>query len=1158
MKDSINCRFFIGLIVSGFLCLSTQNLYSANDFPNKLSYSVDRGFYQQKFDVELTIDTTNAIIKYTLDGSDPSTSASAKIAPAPVTIRIDPDDNTDRFTAPGVCLRAVGYAGTKQITRVKTHTYLFVDKVIPLSPDGARPGTQWPLPNSSGNNQYMDYGMDPQVCNDSRYKDKMIDVLRAIPTISIVTDLKNLFDPSTGIYMNAFGRGIDWERPASVELLKPDGSDGFQVNCGIRIRGGWSRHPDNPKHAFRLFFRAEYGDNQLKYPLFGDEGASEFDKVDLRTSQNYSWAYKGEGTDTGRHNTMLRDVFSRDTQRDMSVPYTRSRYYHLYINGVYWGLFQTQERPEAAFARTYFGGNQEDYDVIKREPEGSGIEASDGNMEAWTQLWEIARKGFYSDTDYYRVQGLNPDGTRNPAYPVLVDIDNLICYMLCTFYVGDYDGPISAFGSNNFSQNWFGIYNRVHPDGFKFFRHDAEHTMFLQEGGIPGAGIDRTGPYPAGNTLSEFNPQWLHQQLTNHPEYILRFTDFVYKFFFNDGVLTPEPVINRIQKRREQIELAIIAESARWGDSKVSQPRTYHKDWLPAVNFLINDYAPVRTDMVLNQFKAKGWYPDVEPPKFSHPGGVIPKGTQVTITANKGTIYYTLDGSDPHLPTASGNFNTYTLFDKNARKYALVPQSDIGTNWRSEINYNVTGWDVVTGDPGGIGYEAGSGFENLISLDVKDKMYDPNGSNPTANTCCYIRISFTVTSEVLGKLTSLIFKSQYDDGIVVYLNGTKILEDNVPTNPAWNSTALSAIQSEMDEKTFNVSDHLDKLVVGDNLLAIHALNFSRPSSDFLVIASLVATDKINSGGISGSAIPYTGSITFDQSGSLKARVLNDKGWSALVEVNYWVLEDVHELRITEIHYHPLDEGVEDNDSEYEFIELKNMGVAEYDLNQVRFSKGITYNFPAGKKMQDGEILVLASNAESFARRYGFQPYGIYQGKLDNSGENLILEGANGDTLVHIRYNDRYPWPISADGDGYSMVVRSDLPGVDIARGTNWRRSSKIHGSPGEDDLATDIEQPNSDNKISTFKLFQNYPNPFNPSTVISYQLPVVSRVTLKVYDILGREAATLIDEVKQPGFYQVAFSISENRRVAQFSSGLYLIRLQAGNFSQTKKMILIK
>ena len=153
--------------------------------------------------------------------------------------------------------------------------------------------------------------------------------------------------------------GRAWERPVSVELINPDGSEGFQIDAGLRIRGGYSVSGGNPKHAFRLFFRDEYGQAKLKFPLFGDEGADEFDHVDLRCSQNYSWAFEGNP-----QNTDVRDVFSRDVQGETGQPYTRSRYYHLYINGQYWGLFQTEERSEASFGESYMGGNKEDYDVV--------------------------------------------------------------------------------------------------------------------------------------------------------------------------------------------------------------------------------------------------------------------------------------------------------------------------------------------------------------------------------------------------------------------------------------------------------------------------------------------------------------------------------------------------------------------------------------------------------------------------------------------------------------------------------------------------------------------------------------------------------------------------------------------------------------------------
>jgi glucuronoarabinoxylan endo-1,4-beta-xylanase len=81
---------------------------------------------------------------------------------------------------------------------------------------------------------------------------------------------------------------------------------------------------------------------------------------------------------------------------------------------------------------------------------------------------------------------------------------------------------------------------------------------------------------------------------------------------------------------------------------------------------------------------------------------------------------------------------------------------------------------------------------------------------------------------------------------------------------------------------------------------------------------------------------------------------------------------------------------------------------------------------------------------------------------------------------------------------------------------------------------------------------QNYPNPFNPTTAISYQLPVASEVSLKVYDLLGREVATLLNERRNAGVHRINFNATN------LSSGTYFYRLQAGTFTQTKKMILVK
>jgi hypothetical protein len=86
----------------------------------------------------------------------------------------------------------------------------------------------------------------------------------------------------------------------------------------------------------------------------------------------------------------------------------------------------------------------------------------------------------------------------------------------------------------------------------------------------------------------------------------------------------------------------------------------------------------------------------------------------------------------------------------------------------------------------------------------------------------------------------------------------------------------------------------------------------------------------------------------------------------------------------------------------------------------------------------------------------------------------------------------------------------------------------------------------------TYDLLQNYPNPFNPNTKIKWQLPQTGLVTLKIYDVLGREIATLVNEELAAGDHEIIFE------AASFSSGVYLYRINAGDFIQTKKMVLLK
>lgn len=646
------------------------NTGGVEDFVADTKFNRDRGLYEAPFDLQITCATAGAVIRYTTNGALPSLTTGFTYS-TPVRI-----DRT-------VVIRAAAFKTGLQPSEVDTQTYLFLADVIRQQPAGQVPWTGWPVPGSQA--QDYDYGMDPRIVDSPVYRDQMVPALKALPTMSMVTTLSNLFDGANGIFSNPGQDGRPWERAASLELIHPDGKAGFQINCGIRIRGGFSRSTGNPKHAFRFFFREEYGEGKLRYPLHAG-GVEEFDALDLRTFQNYSWSFDPGG---GANGVFIRDVFSRDTQLAMGQQGERGNYYHLFINGVYWGIFNSCERPEANYGEAYFGGRAEDYDVIKVEAGPYAINATDGTLAAWTRLYNLCRAITVSnaDTTFWRVQGRNPDGSLNPAYENLLEIDNLIDYMLVIVYGGNLDAPISNFLGNTRPNNWYGLRDRSgNHGGFRFISHDAEHTLL-------NVNQNRVGPFSSGSdSVLYSNPQYLWQQLWNSAEFKIRIADRVQRHFFNGGALTVAAAQSRFAARTNQLYAPVVAESARWGDSKQSTPLTRDVHWLAAANRILNNYLPSRGGIVLAQLRNAGLLPALEAPTFSRLGGVVTNGFNLVITAPVGgSIVYTLNGIDPRGPGG--------IEDRAARPYTgpIPISSAVRIKARvHRLNQGVREWSALT------------------------------------------------------------------------------------------------------------------------------------------------------------------------------------------------------------------------------------------------------------------------------------------------------------------------------------------------------------------------------------------------------------------------------------------------------------------------------
>jgi len=664
---------------------------SPNGFIADTRFNIKRGIYYSSFAVTISCATENTTIRYTFDCSTPTeTNGTTYTGPIPI--------------SQTTILRASAFRDGWVSPDVDTQTYIFPSRVI-SQPD-TKPNSLWPdpfRPSIGTTRQAIDYGMDAKVTQNDLYKNLMNDALLAIPSISLVTDLPNLFDTATGIYVNPGGEGDEWERPACVELIFPDGSEGFHANAGIRIRGGVSASRTNPKHSFRVIMRSKYGDSRIEYPLLGPDGPETFDKIDFRTAQNFSWNFNNP-----QYANWLDDPFSRDTMRDMGHPSTNGFFFHLYLNGLYWGLYQIEERPDDMFCTFNLGARESDYDVVKSDEDTGIMYSVEGSTDLYFNFWTQVKAGVTTAADYFKLQGKNSDGTVNPGYIRYLDPCNLIDYMLIVFFTGARDMPLGPPNENNKPRNLYAVVNHTNPDGFKYIPHDNEYSL-LKQSGVSINRVSVTLLSTLGNQTF-FNPWWLHSTLKANPEYALHFADRVHRHFFNGGVLTPAACTARYQARIDEISLGIIAESARWGDYlSPSTARTKDKDWLPSANWVLNNFfnatPSTRTDIVLSQLKNAGLYPSVDAPEFNRHGGTVNYGFPLQITAASGTIYYTTDGSDPRM--IGGAVGGTAISGVSGLNYPIVANTTVkaramsGSTWSAltDADFIVTNTPTPTPTP---------------------------------------------------------------------------------------------------------------------------------------------------------------------------------------------------------------------------------------------------------------------------------------------------------------------------------------------------------------------------------------------------------------------------------------------------------------------------
>jgi len=846
------------------------------------------------------------------------------------------------------------------------------------------------------------------------------EAIRSLPVLSLVTKRSNLWGP-TGIMeihpRNTTMKGIAWERPVSAELLEPGGG-GFAVSCGMRLGGSDGNRaeydpnlgPPFSKYSFRLYFRGSYGPPTLKYPLFGDYEVEEFDKIALRAGNS------------DHTNPFLIDELMRRLQIATGNVGSRGTFVNLFLNGEYQGYYNPTERIDDEFLRSHYGG-ENDWDIIAQ-----GGDVRDGDAIAWNQLMAHVNSTDQVVLRNYRLTAKS------------LDIDNFIDYLLVEIYGGNGDWP-----QNNVRV----ARERVSGAKFRCYVWDAEFSL--------GNGNRSVFRNPLTEELGRNVPiAILYRQLLSSPEFRLRFADRIHRHFFNGGALTGERILALFEEMRDELAGAI-----------------------PNMNTTIPDvWIPDRQRVLMGHFSRAGLLRSGNAPVFTPHGGVVRRGFNLWPTNLSGDIYVTTDGTDPHLlqggvsPTArriSGSRQDVNLFGRSATWKFLDDGSDLGGSGVVEgsAGFGPADWkhadfddDAWASGPAPLGY----GRIGDISIETPVSY---GGIVGDRHVTTYFRRSFDVAQAHL--FTSLRASLLKDDGAIVYLNGREAARANMPGHEVSADTLATANLARGEDQFESIDLDPTALVEGANVLAVEVHQGTNRSSDLAFALSLEGKVVVDASAV----------VRIDSPAVIKARSLDPATgeWSALTEAFFstGVAASAANLAISEIHYRPLSPsaaefaaGFEER-SEFEFVELMNIGNEHIDLATLAFVEGVRFELDGDTDaaiLAPGDRALLVNNRAAFQMRYpaisSSLVIGEFSGSLNNDGEALLVLSEEGDTIRALTFNDKFPWPEAADGDGFSLVLIDPRANPNHDDPANWRPSVAIGGTPGGSDATPFTAAPLED------------------------------------------------------------------------------------------------
>jgi len=1119
-------------------------------------FSHDAGFYRDGFELVISHTDPDAELYYTLDGSEPTQESYLYAAPIGMQDRSSEPNKFATIPTNNITDWRVAWEEPQMPIRKSTVIRVKAIKAGAVS-------------NSSSRTFFV-FGEGADTFS--------------LPVISLATDSLNLFDEEQGIYVpgvhyqrgddgtgNYIQRGIDWERPAHIELFDVNGSMELSQNLGIRIHGGFTRR--FPQKSLRLYARNMYGDNRFHHRIFPDLDYESYNRLILRNS----------GNDFGI--TMFMDAAAQSLIRHFNVDTQAYRPVIVFLNGEFWGIQNLRERYDRHYLERVYGVDPDNVEILTgRNTVDEGSNAHYNQMVDFIEQEDLSEEIHFAEVQ------------------TMMDLDNFLDYYSAQIYYGNDDWPYNNIDFWRLNTG----YNPNAPIG-----HDGRWRWLLYD-------VDRSLGYA---TEADFDMiEWLMRDhwSTILIQNLLENQSFKEQFFNRisdhlNSAFKAERVIQVVDSLKSPLIPVIDEHIQRW--QRAHGSRENWENWVQRMhNYAINrpsylrqhlhDHFDLGEDVSLTvdiSAEGQGFVRvnsiDID---YSTPGigdnpypwsGDYFSGIPVTLSANSKPGYrfshWEIEGEEPlYSQQITRSFEGPTTI--NAMFTSTF--TDAPRHTLSDGYYLFTGWEA----------DASMGTYPEAMLFVYMDEPEPG-----------------LNAQVVGMTTG-----RYDHDSRTRINGLGeegfafINTSNLEGNPGYPGLRLGGALLTLDtqnEENIQVSWRGGTVLPHSriyNLRLQYRVGYEDPFADVLdedgnPVEYVRHEEAGHSKFICPVTLPeaaegqsdvqllwryyYTGEREDEDSGQRSKMNVSEIHITSMPVDSYPVAHILREASY-EFGYWPADTTAGVTPEHMAFVYMD-----EYDPPMDAQILGYTsgaYNLNSRTRIaglgENGFAFINTANQQGNPGYPGTRLGGALLGLDTRDRADIEVNFTAGTALPNSRvYHLRLQYRVSSDGpfldvpDGNGNPVeyqRNELAGhsqefgpVMLPEAVNDQEYVQLlwryyyTGERVDEDSGQRAKLHISDIKVEgrvslfegepipdEFALHQNYPNPFNPGTTIMFDLPQQEHVRVEIFNTVGQRVALLLDENRPAGTHRVPFDASS------LASGVYLYRIYAGSFIQSRRMTFIK